>query len=451
MFNTFYQFFRYYGIEGMLQFAILSYALYILCGPRKDTLPAWKYVLGSTCVAGIIMVIVRIFISESYYSFLSVGAIPYWVSSIESIGIQLLFAYLLLRESISYKLVYILYFIAFLQLFKVVCAPLYTAEASMSPRLYQVFDLLTIGLLLAFLILLTYMFRKFKFYIAVKLPFQGIVFALYFPVSILVCYGVAVNNRTVYGHIIPITAFLILTNLPLIYYIFSIINKSYEEQKKLDDALTQTKAQLARFRFSIELEERLKKERHELKNNYFYIQTLINEKKYDQLNDYMENVIGEKLSGLNEIQTGNMLMDYLLNRKIGEAHKYHIKTYVEVLVPSQLNISEDILCTILLNLLDNAIEASQKESHPDIHITINCVQNYLVAKISNKASEPILNTNPSLTTTKKDFRNHGLGLKIIRQAVRRSNGIFQISNEEGYFTATIMLPINYHEQSPEQI
>lgn len=443
MFNTFYQIFRYYSIEGMLHFAILSYTLYILCGPKKDTLLRWKYTLGTTFVAEIILVIIRGFISESYYSFLSVGSIPYWVTYIESIGIQLLFAHLLLKGSIFYKLIYILYFIAFLQLFKVICSPIYLAEANMNSLLYQVLDLFTIGLLLTFLILLTCMFRKFKFYIAVKLPFWGILSALYFPASILICYGIALNNRSVYGYIIPFTAFIILTNLPLIYYILSIINKSYEEQRKLDDALTQTKAQLARFRFSIELQEQLKKERHELKNNYFYIQTLLNDKKYDQLNDYMDSVIGEKLSNLNEIQTGNILMDYILNRKVQEAHKYHIKTYAEVLVPSQLNISEDILCTIIMNLLDNAIEASRHESHPDIHITINCVQNYLVAKISNKTSENVLSTNPSLTTTKKDFHNHGLGLKIIREAVHRSNGIFQISNEEGYFTATIMLPMNY--------
>lgn len=445
MFNTFYQLFRYYSIEGLLQFAILSYTLYILCGPKKDTLRVWKYVLGTTFIAGIILFIMRFSISESYYSFLSMGAMPYWVTYIESISLQLLFAHLLLKESAFYKWVYSLYFIAFLQLFKVVCSPIYLAEPHMNPLLYQVLDLLTIALLFIFLILLAYMFRRFKLYIVVKLPVSGILCALYFPVSILICYGIALNNRIVFGYIIPLTAFIILTNLPIIYYILSLINKSYEEQKKLDDALTQTKAQLARFRFSIELQEQLKKERHELKNNYFYIQTLLNEKKYDQLNDYMDRVIGEKLSSLNEIQTGNMLMDYILNRKVQEAHKFHIRTYVEVLVPSQLNISEDLLCTILMNLLDNAVEASRRESHPDLHITINCVQNYLVIKIRNKTSQNILDINPHLKTTKRDHHKHGLGLKIIRQSVRRSNGIFQISQEEGYFTATVMLPMHTEE------
>ena len=442
MFNIFYQLFRYYSIEGMLHFAILSYTLYILCGPKKNTLPAWQYVLGTTLISEVVLLIIRFFISDAYYSFLSMGSIAYWVIYVESISIQVLFANLLLKESIFYKLVYTLYFVAFLQLFKVVCSPIYLAEAHMNLKLYQTLDVLTMILLLIFLIGLSYLFKKFKLYITVKLPIGGMLSTLYFPLSILICYGITLNNQTIYKYIIPFTAFIIFTNLPLIYYILSTINKSYEEQRKLDDALTQTKAQLARFRFSIELQEQLKKERHELKNNYFYIQTLLNEKKYDQLNDYMDHIVGEKLSSLNEIHTGNMLMDYILNRKVQEARKYRIRTYVEVLVPSQLNMSEDTLCTIIMNLLDNAIEASRHEEHPDIHISMHCIQNYLSVKIRNKISKDVLHTNPNLATTKKDVTNHGLGLKIIHQAVRRCNGIFQISTEEGYFTATIMIPMS---------
>lgn len=335
---------------------------------------------------------------------------------------------------------YILFFQAFIMLFKVVCSPLYEIESTMNHSLYEKLDFSLIITELVLLMLVTVLFRKFKIHTSIRIPNKGMFFTLYFPISTLVCYILATNNRALYRYTNPMIALVILSDLPMIYYIMSMITVSYEEQRRLDRALTQTQAQLARYRFSIELQEQLKKERHELKNNYFYIQTLLNEKKYEQLNDYMNNVIGEKMSNLNEIQTGNTLMDYLLNRKVMEAHKYHIKTYVEVLVPNQLNINDDTLCTILLNLLDNAIEASQKETLPDIHITINCIKNYLVLKISNKSSHKVLNDNPKLRTTKKDTHNHGLGLKIIRSTVKRSNGIFQIANEDGYFTVTVMLP-----------
>ncbi len=141
------------------------------------------------------------------------------------------------------------------------------------------------------------------------------------------------------------------------------------------------------------------------------------------------------------IETGNALMDYLLNRKVKEAHKYHIKTYVNVLVPKQLNISEDLLCTILLNLLDNAIEASTCQENPDLHISVHCAKSYLVCVIKNRADSDAISNNPTLATTKADKENHGLGLKIIRNAVDQANGILTIKNEDGYFIATVMLPM----------
>lgn len=148
------------------------------------------------------------------------------------------------------------------------------------------------------------------------------------------------------------------------------------------------------------------------------------------------------MSKLTDIQTGNTLIDYLLNRKIQEAQKFHIKTYTEIIIPGQLSINEEVLCTILLNLLDNAIEASKQEDTPDIQIVIKCVQNYLLCKISNKVSSNILSENPSLPTSKADVSNHGLGIKIIRSAVESQNGLLNFECEKGYFTASVMLPFN---------
>lgn len=119
------------------------------------------------------------------------------------------------------------------------------------------------------------------------------------------------------------------------------------------------------------------------------MQTLLAEGKYAQLEQYLNEMTVEKLTSLDEIQTGNSLMDYIINQKIGECRKHNIKVYTEILIPQQLKISEDALCTILLNLLDNAIYASKEEDNADIHIKIHCVQSYLVIKnySGNRQSE----------------------------------------------------------------
>ena len=82
-----------------------------------------------------------------------------------------------------------------------------------------------------------------------------------------------------------------------------------------------------------------------------------------------------------------------------------------------LSIPDHHLCSLVANLLDNAIEASRKIEDPKIVIEMKMVKDYLSLTIRNKM-------DPSLTirTTKADKKQHGLGRQIIDDIVRRYNG-----------------------------
>lgn len=67
---------------------------------------------------------------------------------------------------------------------------------------------------------------------------------------------------------------------------------------------------------------------------------------------------------------------------------------------------QQYLCALLLNLFDNAIEASKKEKQGDIHITIGIVKQYLSVQVKNKSSLDILEQNPHLKTRKADTVHH---------------------------------------------
>jgi sensor histidine kinase regulating citrate/malate metabolism len=206
-------------------------------------------------------------------------------------------------------------------------------------------------------------------------------------------------------------------------------------------ALAETAAQLSRYRYSVIMEEKAKKERHELKNKYFYIQTLLKENKLEQLENFLTEHIGELSSSDSNVYTNNSLIDYIINTKLALARRNNIKTYTEILIPDHININEEYFCTVLLNLFDNAIEASKKENNPDIQIYLNVKNQYLVFRIKNKVSFDVLEENPKLFTSKEDASSHGLGMKIIRRAVKKAGGILDLSMESGYFVATAMFPI----------
>lgn len=443
MFNFIYH--LYQTLDSVIIFSFLSYTLLILCGFKKNHTVGRSIAVGSSLYllfTIIVYLILRLELSSICLKLTGAAQTPYWFYFVCTIPVSVLCAHIALAGTLFTKLVYVLYFMTFTQLYKMVCSPLYSQEFSMQPQVYRTLDMLTTLVLYILLFLLSKLFRKIK--LSTPFPmscFKGVLI-LYFPIGFLIFFGISSSTQIYSVNQIAILSGILLTNLPIIYYFFATIIHSYEDQRKLDDALTQTRTQLARYRYSLEVQEQVKKERHELKNNYFYIQTLLADKKYDQLDTYISQAIGGKMSKLTDIQTGNTLIDYLLNRKIQEAQKLHVKTYTEIIIPGQLSINEEVLCTILLNLLDNAIEASKQEDTPDIQIVIKCVQNYLLCKISNKVSSNIFSENPSLATSKADASNHGLGIKIIRSAVESQNGLLNFECEKGYFTASVMLPFN---------
>jgi sensor histidine kinase YesM len=135
------------------------------------------------------------------------------------------------------------------------------------------------------------------------------------------------------------------------------------------------------------------------------------------------------------------MIDYIINRKIIEARKQHIKIYTEIMLPKDLSVDEEKFCTVFLNLFNNAVEACQQVTDPDIHIIMKCIRNYLSCEIRNKVDPEKIAANPDLATTKPDKENHGLGLKIVRDTLDECDGIFKSSLEGNYFVSQFMIPL----------
>ena len=64
------------------------------------------------------------------------------------------------------------------------------------------------------------------------------------------------------------------------------------------------------------------------------------------------------------MQSGNLEIDSVLNLKLKEAEVKGIEVDVEIAVPEKLGMSAYDLTVILGNILDNAIEATEKAAEP---------------------------------------------------------------------------------------
>ena len=85
------------------------------------------------------------------------------------------------------------------------------------------------------------------------------------------------------------------------------------------------------------------------------------------------------------------------------------------------------LCSLFCNLIDNAIEASEKITDGDterfIKISADCRSGFLILRVENTAQQvPEFKNGVCRTSKSTDKELHGLGLKLVRQIVEEYDG-----------------------------
>ena len=139
----------------------------------------------------------------------------------------------------------------------------------------------------------------------------------------------------------------------------------------------------------------------------------------------------------------NSAVDAVLNEKLLYAQKNAITTQFDV-TPLEGNVIPAMdICTIIGNALDNAIEACIKIQNPTdryIYIKLHDCDNEVIISIKNSSSEAPKRRAGSYVSTKKDGKNHGLGLKSIKRTVDKHKGDMLIKYENQEFNIVVSLP-----------
>ena len=168
----------------------------------------------------------------------------------------------------------------------------------------------------------------------------------------------------------------------------------------------------------------------------------ISANRIDDAVEYMNEMIDMASSTNKQYNTGNIIIDALLNDKNEKAAEVNSKLEYTGNVPNT-GITNADLCIIMANAIDNAIEACGKDSSDDtkiIQIESKMKQGYFFFKISNPIFEEIvINEKKKIMTSKKDKEHHGLGISNILNAVKRYDGEAEISTENEQFVLDIQL------------
>ena len=137
----------------------------------------------------------------------------------------------------------------------------------------------------------------------------------------------------------------------------------------------------------------------------------------------------------------NPIVNSVLVLKKRLAEEKNIPMQIITYVDKDTGVDPLDLCSLFCNLIDNAIEASEKitdrEEEHSIKISADCRSGFLILRVENRAQQvPEFRNGTCRTSKSTDKELHGLGLKLVRQIVEEYDGRMEIKTAGHKITVT---------------
>ncbi len=184
--------------------------------------------------------------------------------------------------------------------------------------------------------------------------------------------------------------------------------------------------------------------RHDYRNHISNMKIWLSNGNYQKLASYLDELADDLDTVDTVIKTGSVMADAILNSKLNTAEKLGIKLNVKASIPEGLAMSDVELCSVLGNMLDNAVEAcaSLPEEDRFIRVYIGRLKGNLYLSVQNSAGRVRKEKGTYLTTKEEPSENmHGYGLFRIDRVVKKYGGYINRQNEEGIFATELMIPL----------
>ena len=178
---------------------------------------------------------------------------------------------------------------------------------------------------------------------------------------------------------------------------------------------------------------------HDMNNHFNVIYQLISEGKNESAQKYIRE-IGKPIIELSKtVWTGDDVVDVIINSKLEKMRSKDIPYEINVEFPQSTNISQHDMCTILGNLLDNAIEGTENLKQRKFSLVIRRINHFVMIKVENTCIDINKTFSAYPETTKNERELHGWGLPSVKDAVEKYNGTMKCSCKNGIFTVVILL------------
>lgn len=215
------------------------------------------------------------------------------------------------------------------------------------------------------------------------------------------------------------------------------INQKEQEILKMEKNINEMQKKY--YLSLLEREADTRRYRHDINNHFMCLREMIHG------NSEAQNYIDKLQEQLYDIkrknyETGSEILNILLSNHLSGISK-DIPVSIIGRVTSQPDINDVDFCIIFSNLLNNAVEEVERTVClvPYIKIEIKTGSLYLMITIKNSSTALIEKEELKVPTKKQDKKNHGMGLKNVRETIERNRGSFSLEGNGEEVSAKVML------------
>ena len=182
------------------------------------------------------------------------------------------------------------------------------------------------------------------------------------------------------------------------------------------------------------------KARQDFRREILTLAELYDEGKTDEVGKYLKQYVDAMPQKEQVTFCRNPALNTMLNYYVHVASLHKIDAKLQVRIPNDLPVSDADLCSMVGNILENAVAACQSSTEKSIRLTIiaeDQMQLYIV--VVNSFDGNVCQRDGRYISTKSD--GDGIGLVSVAAIAEKYGGMAQFSHEGKLFYSNIAIPL----------
>lgn len=255
--------------------------------------------------------------------------------------------------------------------------------------------------------------------------------------------GREINNPALTSKLQILTDIFLFSMIALAIFIIYVNNTNKRMKRNLEMEKTLKDIQKNYYEAMLAKEEDTRRFRHDVLNHLIALGELAKQGEMKPVADYVEEIQGDIVKIQQKCYSiGNTIIDAFLNYYV-QMLEEDVEVSVTGCLTQEIAISDVELCTIFSNLIKNSVEELKKngEGKKYLKIKVSSGQQAFKIEISNSISREGEIQGELPETTKKDKKNHGIGLRNVTETVEKNEGIFEWKVADACFQTVVILPL----------